>query len=133
MPNAAGGARTLVVVAVAAAVLTTAGCGAGTPPTPTTGLTGTVERGPVTPVCNVNLPCNAPFSAGFTVTTNGAVVAHFRSDGAGHFTVMVPPAVYQVIPDADAPLLAPTSQVKTVSVQGAGLTSVTLEFDTGLR
>ena len=122
-----------MVVAVAAAVLTTAGCGAGTPPTPTTGLTGTVERGPVTPVCNVNLPCNAPFSAGFTVTTNGAVVAHFRSDDAGHFAVMVPPAVYQVIPDADAPLLAPTSQVKTVSVQGAGLTSVTLEFDTGLR
>jgi len=61
------------------------------------------------------------------------VVAHFRSDDRGHFTVMVPPAVYQMIPDPDAPLLAPTLQVKTVTVQGAGLTSVTLEFDTGLR
>jgi len=121
------------IVAVATAVLTTAGCGAATSPTPKTGLTGTVERGPVTPVCSVNVPCSAPFSAGFTVDTNGAVVAHFRSDAEGHFTVMLPPAVYQVIPDADAPLLAPSSQVKTVTVQGAGITSVTLEFDTGLR
>ena len=130
MPNAAYRARTLVVVA--AAVLTAAGCGATTP-TSTTGLTGTVLRGPVAPVCTVNVPCTAPFSAGFTVNTNGSVVAHFRSDGDGHFTVMVPPAVYQVIPDADAPLLEPTLQAKTVTVQGAGLTSVTLEFDTGLR
>src|SRR5215469_2583613 len=105
MANGACHARTLVGISVAAAVLTTAGCGAATSPTPTTGLTGTVERGPVTPVCSVNLPCSGTFSAGFTVNTNGAVVAHFRSDGAGHFMVMVPPAVYQVIPDADAPLL----------------------------
>jgi hypothetical protein len=118
---------------VAVALLMTAGCGGATSPSSTTGLTGTVERGPVTPVCSVGVPCSAPFSAGFTVDSNGAAVAHFRSDGRGQFTVMLPPAVYHVIPDADAPLLSPASQVKTVTVQGGGLTTVTLEFDTGIR
>jgi hypothetical protein len=90
-------------------------------------------RGPVTPVCAVNVPCSAPFSAGFAVDRNGTPVAHFRSDNDGRFTVMLSPATYQVVPDADAPIITPTSQVKTVTVQGAGLTTVTLEFDTGIR
>ena len=116
-----------------AAAFTASGCGSVTSPTPTTGLTGTVVRGPIAPVCAINVPCSGPFSAGFTVKRNGAAVAHFRSDTEGRFTVMLPPAVYEIVPDADAPLLAPASQVKTATVQDAGLTAVTLEFDTGIR
>lgn len=118
---------------LAAAALTAVGCGSPTSATVTTGLTGTVVRGPVTPVCAINVPCTAPFSAGFTVDRNGTPVAHFRSDGDGRFTVMLSPATYQVVPDTDAPIIAPTAQVKTVLVQEAGLTTVTLEFDTGIR
>lgn len=120
-------------ICFAAVAIMAAACGGPTSTTPTTGLAGTVVRGPVTPVCSVNVPCSAPFSAGFTVDGNGTAVAHFRSDDSGHFTVMLVPGVYQVVPDADAPLLAPTSQVKTVTVQESGLTMVTLEFDTGIR
>jgi len=118
---------------VVTAVALSAACGSATSPTLTTGLTGTVLRGPVTPVCTVNVPCQAPFSAGFTVDRSGMAVARFRSDSDGRFTVMVPPGTYRVIPEADAPLLAPASQAKVVTVQDAGLTTVTLEFDTGIR
>jgi hypothetical protein len=55
------------------------------------------------------------------------------SDADGHFTVMLSPGTYQIVPGADAPLIAPTTQVRTVTVQATGLTTVTLEFDTGIR
>jgi hypothetical protein len=102
-------------------------------PTPATGLTGTVERSPTAPVCEANVSCSAPFSAGFTVGQNGVPVAQFRSDNEGHFTVSLSPGMYQVTPDANAPLLAPATQVKTVTVLDSGLTTVTLDFDTGIR
>jgi hypothetical protein len=121
--------RTLCVAVVALAT----GCGAATAPTATTGLTGTVERGPIAPVCAINVPCSAPFSAAFTVDRNGTVVAQFRSDNDGHFTVSLSPGTYHVTPGADAPLLAPATQVKTVTVMDSGLTTVNLEFDTGIR
>jgi len=120
-------------IVIAAAALTASACGGPTSATPTSGLTGTVERSPITPVCSVNVPCSAPFSAGFTANRNGSAAAHFRSDSDGHFTVMLSAGTYQVVPDADAPIIAPTSQVKTVTVQNSGLTTVTLEFDTGIR
>lgn len=120
--------RLAVVLALAAIA-----CGSPTSATLTTGLTGTVVRGPITPVCTVNTPCTAPFSAGFSVDRSGTVVAYFRSDGDGHFTVMLAPGLYRVTADADAPIIAPGSQAKSVMVQAVGLTNVTLEFDTGIR
>jgi hypothetical protein len=120
-------------ILVTAAALTTAGCGAATSPTATTGLAGTVVRGPITPVCNTNASCSAPFSAGFSVDRNGVPVAHFRSDSDGHFAVTLAPATYHVTPDPDAPLIAPTSQIKTVTVLDSPVTTVTLDFDTGIR
>jgi hypothetical protein len=120
-------------IVFAAVVVLPAACGSPTAATVTTGLTGTVTRGPVTPVCIVGVPCSAPFSAGFTVDRDGTVIAHFRSDSDGRFTVMLQPGAYRVIPDPDAPLLAPASQAKAVTVQDMALTSVSLEFDTGIR
>lgn len=125
------GAPAIAVLTMAALVM--AGCGGAASPTVTTGLTGTVVRGPIVPVCDANASCTAPFSAGFTVDRDGNAVAHFTSDTAGHFTVMLPAATYQITPDADAPLIAPATQVKSVTVQDSGLTTVTLQFDTGIR
>jgi hypothetical protein len=100
---------------------------------PTTGLTGTVVRGPTTPVCQVNVPCFAPFSAHFTVKSGSSTVASFLSDSSGMFTVMLSPGSYTIVPAADAPLMSATSQAKTVVVGPVGLTTVQLEFDTGIR
>jgi hypothetical protein len=116
-----------------AAVSATPACGHAVSPTPTTGLTGVVVRGPIVPVCQVSEPCDAPFSAGFTVHQDGRRVAQFQSDAAGRFTIWLRPGTYSVIPNPDAPLIAPTSQVKTVEVRDTGLTDVRLEFDTGIR
>ncbi len=119
------------VIGAVLAVVTA--CNGPAAPGPTTGLTGVVLRGPIAPVCQENVACDAPFSAGFTVRQSGNTVAQFRSDAAGHFTVALQPGTYQVVPDPDAPVIAPASQAKTVTVGSVGLTQVQLEFDTGIR
>jgi hypothetical protein len=113
--------------------LVTLSC-AATSPSPTTGLTGTVTRGPVTPVCRVDVPCDAPFSSRFTVQQGGTLVAQFQSDQAGQFTVFLQPGAYTVVPAADAPIISPERQAKPVTVANNGqLTVVQLTFDTGIR
>ena len=95
---------------------------------------GVVVRGPITPVCRVDVPCDAPFSAGFTVQRAGRQVAQFQSDSAGQFTVFLDPGPYTIVPNADAPLMSPTLQAKSVIVGDTGLlTVVRLTFDTGIR
>src|SRR5262245_1770107 len=105
-----------------------------TAPSPSTGLTGVVVRGPVTPVCRVDVPCDAPFSATFNVERNGRRVTQFQSDTAGQFTVFLEPGTYTVAPNSDAPVISPSSQNKSVTVADNGmLTVVRLMFDTGIR
>lgn len=105
-----------------------------TAPSPSTGLTGVVVRGPVTPVCRVDVPCDAPFSATFNVERNGRRVTQFQSDTAGQFTVFLAPGTYAVVPNSDAPVISPPSQSKSVTVADNGmLTVVRLTFDTGIR
>lgn len=121
----------LVALAVSAAALTT--CGKAVSPTVTTGLRGVVVRGPIAPVCQIEVPCDAPFSATFSVEQGGRLVTQFRSDNDGHFTVIVPAGTYRIVPGADAPIMSPQSQAKTVEVLPVGLTNIRLEFDTGIR
>jgi hypothetical protein len=123
--------RSLFFVLVTATIATA--CGNPASSTPTTGLTGVVVRGPITPVCRVDIPCDAPFSAGFSVQQSGRRAGQFRSDANGRFTVWLSPGAYRVVPDSDAPLIAPASQARAVDVGSVGLTSVRLEFDTGIR
>lgn len=98
-----------------------------------TGLTGVVMRGPITPVCLPDIPCSAPFSARFAVWQGSHLVASFRSDTQGHFTVALPPGQYRLVPASDAPIIGPESQTKIVDVGLGELTTVRLDFDTGLR
>jgi hypothetical protein len=90
-------------------------------------------RGPVQPVCQIAVPCDAPFSAGFTVQQGDRVVAAFRSDSQGHFEVLLAPGMYVVVPNPDAPIISPRAQAKDVVVGSAGPTTVLLHFDTGIR
>src|SRR5690348_10167065 len=98
-----------------------------------TGLAGTVLRGPVTPVCQVNVPCDLPFSADFAVMQSTIQVGAFHSDSAGHFRVKLPPGTYRVVPSPSAPIMSPQSQAKEVVVGPDSVTTVQLEFDTGIR
>jgi hypothetical protein len=109
------------------------GC-ASAAPSPLTGLTGVVTRGPITPVCRVDVPCDAPFSASFSVQRDGRRVGSFQSDASGQFTVFLAPGAYTVAPNADAPIIMASTQAKSVTVADTGmLTVVRLTFDTGIR
>lgn len=108
-----------------------AGCSPAAPSD--TKLVGTVVRGPVQPVCQLAVPCDAPFSAGFTVTQRARLVAAFHSDANGHFELPLAPGAYVVVPNADAPVISPRSQAKDVAVGPSGPTTVLLHFDTGIR
>jgi hypothetical protein len=98
-----------------------------------TGLQGKVLRGPITPVCKDNEPCDAPFSAEFIVLKNARKVGRFKSDSQGEFAIALEPGLYIIVPDSSAPLMAPPQQQKEVEVQPEGMTPVTLYFDTGIR
>ena len=111
----------------------TMGCQRPTSPTPTTGLRGIVLRGPITPVCRVEVPCDAPFSADFSIDRNGRVVSQFRSDQDGRFEVALEPGTYRIVPASNAPIMFPASQAKTVDVLTSGFTEIRLTFDTGIR
>jgi hypothetical protein len=97
-----------------------------------TGLAGVVLRGPILPVCIVGRPCDGPFSASFHVYSGPREIGQFVSDSAGHFSVALAPGGYTVVPDSTAPVF-PRFQAKVVMVQPQGETTVTLEFDTGIR
>ena len=123
--------RTMSLLALAL-LCGTAGCAAPTAPSDTT-LVGTVVRGPVQPVCQIAVPCDAPFSAGFTAQQGDRVVAAFRSDSQGHFEVRLAAGMYLVVPNPDAPMISPRAQAKDVVVGASGPTTVVLHFDTGIR
>ena len=126
--------HTMRLASVLGLALAYAAIGCAAPSRPTdTGLVGTVVRGPVQPVCRVDVPCDAPFSAGFTVQQGDRIVATFRSDGQGHFEVRLAPGTYVVVASPDAPIISPKAQAKEVVVGSNGLTTVELHFDTGIR
>jgi hypothetical protein len=99
---------------------------------PATGLEGTVRRGPIQPVCLVDVPCDAPFSAVFQVRQGQVVVARFRSDSAGAYRVRLFPGEYTVVADSGTPVW-PQGQAHQVTVGPVGMTRLDLEFDTGIR
>jgi hypothetical protein len=126
--------RQLVAIALVAVAAVIPACASGSSPSPTTGLTGVVMRGPVTPVCRTDVPCDAPFSATFSVEQNGNPVAEFQSDSTGQFTVYLNPGAYIVVPGADAPIIGASFQRKSATVADSGLlTVVRFTFDTGIR
>ena len=109
------------------------GCGS-TPVSPDgPGLEGLVARGPITPVCDPSVSCDAPFAADFEVLRNNVPVASFRSSAAGYYRVSLQPGNCVVRPAPTAPLLHPTTQTRAVEIQPAGWTRVDLLFDTGIR
>ena len=121
-----------VLVRAVALTCCVAACDSPTAPSDAL-LVGTVTRGPIQPVCRIDVPCEAPFSATFTAERGNRVIATFRSNSQGRFEVRLAPGGYAIVPGQDAPLIAPRAQAKEVSVAPSGTTTVVLTFDTGIR
>ncbi len=100
----------------------------------TTGLVGTVYRGPINPVEMEGQVNDAPFSALFNVyNLNDKHIKSFSSNADGKFNVMLAPGDYKIIPDKSAPIMGAEFQVKEVTLDPVGITRHDLFFDTGIR
>src|SRR6185436_10726678 len=116
--------RWLSATAAVAALGILLGAQCQNPAALTTGLTGTINRGPITPVCREGVPCDAPMQAHFEVRRGDHVVATFDTDAQGHFTVRLPPGSYQIVASGNAGLIG--TQSRDVTVGQEGLTQVQL-------
>jgi hypothetical protein len=106
----------------------------GNPRPVDTGVRGVVLRGPIEPACGEGQACeDQPFEADFAVTRDGRPITSFRSAADGTFEVPLAPGAYRVTPAADAPILAPATQAKDVTVVEGTFTEVEWHFDTGIR
>ena len=94
---------------------------------------GTITRGPIQPVCQVDQPCDGPLVADFVVARNGRAVLNFRTDATGHFSIALAPGSYQVIPSVDAPIMGAGTVSQPLTVVAPETRGVMLQFDTGIR
>jgi len=100
----------------------------------TTGLEGTVFRGPINPVEMEGQVNDAPFSALFNVyNLNDRRIKSFSTNADGKFNVLLAPGNYKIIPDKSAPILGADFQIKEVTIGPVGITRQDLFFDTGIR
>lgn len=81
-------------IALLALVLAVAPAGAATVPS---GLRGVVTRGPITPVCAAERPCDAPAKhATLLFSRHGSIVGRTTTDMEGRYRIQLPPGLYQV-------------------------------------
>lgn len=97
----------------------------------TSGVSGKVLRGPVSPVCVVARPCQVPASVTLAFGRNGREVARVRSSRAGEYKVALAPGIYSVTPALRHPLWRISPQ--TVRVRSGSYVHVNFLIDTGIR
>jgi hypothetical protein len=96
-------------------------------------LHGTVMRGPITPVCQVGKPCNAPMAGAVLVfRRNGVVAARARSDANGRYSVRLRLGTYAVSL-AVRPRLGSGIKPQTIALRRVAPTRIDFFVDTGIR
>lgn len=99
------------------------------------GIRGIAMAGPVCPVVRPNDPACAdrpvPGVTVHVIDATGTEVATVQTDATGTFTIALPAGRYHLVPDPVQGLMR-TASAADVTV-GAGLTTVQLSYDTGIR
>ena len=120
--RALGASLTVLAAAVA--------CGSATGSSVRTGLYGTVTKGPLTPVCTVDTPCQGPAAdMQLVFSRSGTVVARTRTRDDGSYRVALRPGRYVV-------RVGPTNfgaEPGAASVARTGFRRVNFFVDTGIR
>jgi len=94
------------------------------------GLYGHVEKGPLTPVCSVSVPCYGPAKRSLIVfVRRGHVVARTRSDGNADYRVALRPGRYVLKSKIGFGAVDP----RVVVVKRGRFAQVDLMLDTGIR
>jgi hypothetical protein len=120
----------IAVVVSSAALVAVSGAGAtlhrGT-------LAGVVTRGPLTPVCALEQPCDEP-AAHVTLLfmRDGVVAGRVRTDDAGRYRLRLPATSYAV---RRASVAAPDRRLdpRHVRVRAGALIRIDFSIDTGIR
>jgi Carboxypeptidase regulatory-like domain len=121
-----GPRRTIVVMAVGLALAASA-----TAAPSRSGLHGTVLRGPITPVCRVDVPCDAP-AAGLTLTFSAVgVVRETKTDKQGAYRIALPPGIYAVRTSSKP--FGQTPRPARVHVRAGHSDRIVFRIDTGIR
>jgi hypothetical protein len=120
--------RFLLLVTVVAAVL--AGTASGTTGS---GLHGLVTRGPITPVCMMDQPCDEPAAnVQLLFLRNGAVVSRVRTSATGKYRLALAPGRYAVkLPGK--PGIGRNLKPQAVRVLRGRNVRVDFSIDTGIR
>ena len=125
--------RWLISIAVASVLLGSAASASA----PKSGLWGVVRRGPITPVCSSERPCNAPApNLVLVFSRNGVVAGRATTNRLGRYRVALGPGNYAVkvgaSPAGGSPIgrgLSPRS----VHVVASRHSHVDFVLDTGIR
>lgn len=118
-----------VLVVVAAVALTLAGVGSGSP---TGGLYGVVIRGPVAPVCRVNVPCDEPAAAAVLFFNRAGRSSRVVAGGDGSYRITLVPGVYTVRISESQPAIGAGLRPRRVHVV-ARMLRLGFSIDTGIR
>jgi hypothetical protein len=96
-------------------------------------LTGTVTRGPITPVCAFEQPCDEP-AANVTLlfTRNGDVLGRAVTDSAGRYRVRLPAGAY-VVRRPSATGIDRKLEPNRVRIFARRTSRIDFSIDTGIR
>ncbi|HZT90509.1 MAG TPA: hypothetical protein VFA05_00570 [Gaiellaceae bacterium] len=118
--------RVIGIAAVVGAAAATAAAGGST--LPRSGVYGTVERGPITPVCVAGKPCSAPAAKARIMFTRDGLVATTTSTNSGAYRIRLVPGIYTITTTSGMRVLP-----STVRVRALHFTHLDLQIDTGIR
>ena len=118
-----------------AVTLALAACGNQASAPAGTGIQGVVESGPTCPVERINSPCPPhPLAATIVVRdAGGHEVARTHSGADGHFKLEVAPGTYTVVGLTIGSRMLPRPIPTTATVTAGSYTTVTVEYDSGIR
>jgi hypothetical protein len=95
------------------------------------GLRGTVRRGPITPVCRVGVACDAPAPGVVLTFSHPGLVRKARTDQKGAYRVALPPGTYSVT--TSLRLFGRTPRPARVRVRAGHWDKIVFSVDTGIR
>jgi hypothetical protein len=121
-----------LVVFVSSLALAVATGAQATPPKGT--LSGTVTRGPISPVCALEQPCDEP-AANVTLlfTRNGAVVGRIVTNDEGRYRLRLPAGSYGVRRPAATGAFDTKLEPNHARVYAGRLGHIDFAIDTGIR
>jgi hypothetical protein len=93
------------------------------------GLYGVVTRGPTKPVCQVQMPCTAPYGNATLVFSRSGVTKKVITDANGKYRVGLPPGRWSLRVQSSHFGWTP----RTIVVPSGRYARVNVDVDTGIR